>query len=176
MEDMAGNPEGVTPDILAEPVVHSTENIAQFEVDYMKFYAPSVLALLLQHIAATFAALSLVRDRLLGTNELFQATPLHAGEALLGKFLSYMLITLGIGGLLTIAIIFLLQVPFLGNPLTFLLMAVLEIAASLGWGFLISAVSKRESQAVQLTMIMPLTLVFSVVFSCHFPVCCPRSG
>lgn len=167
--ESSGNPSEVSPDIVAEPVVHTTENLARFQVDYMRFYAPAVLALLLQHIAVTFAALSLVRDRLLGINELFQATPLHAGEALLGKFLSYMLITLGIVGLLTIAIVFLLRVPMVGEPWAFVLIAVLEIAVSLGWGFLISAVSKQESQAVQLTMIMLLTSVFFSGFFLPLP-------
>jgi len=171
--DLAGNPENISPDILAEPIVHTTENVAQFQVDYMKFYAPAVLALLLQHIAATFAAMSLVRDRLLGINEVFQASPLHPGEALLGKFLSYMLITLGIGGLLTVVIVFLLEVPLFGDPWAFLLMAVLEIAASLGWGFLISAVSRRESQTVQLTMILLLTSVFFSGFFLVLPSLLP---
>jgi ABC-2 type transport system permease protein len=150
----------IAPDILAQPVVTTTENISRFKPTYVGFYAPAVLALLIQHIAVTFAALSLVRDRTQGTNELFNVSPLSPSEALVGKFLSYVLMTLVIGLILTLLILNLLHIPLYGQPWLFLLVLLLEISASLGWGFLISAISQRESQAVQLSMILLLSSVF----------------
>jgi len=73
----AGNIGQVNPDILAQPIITTSQNIARFKPTYVGFYAPAVLALLVQHIAVTFAALSLVRDRTQGTNELFNVSPLR---------------------------------------------------------------------------------------------------
>lgn len=150
----------VSPDVIVEPVVTTEENISRFQPTYVGFYAPGVLALLIQHIAVTFAALSLVRDRLQGTNELFRVSPLGPGQALLGKFLSYLLLTLAIALVLALLLIFGLGIPQYGDPWQFLLLIVLEIAASLAWGFFISAISPRESQAVQWAMILLLGSVF----------------
>jgi ABC-2 type transport system permease protein len=154
------NTQQIDPNILAQPVITTEENISRFQPTYVGFYAPAVLALLIQHIAITFAALSLVRDRVQGTNEFFNVSPLSPGEALIGKFLSYVLMTLAIGLILTLLILKLLNIPLYGNPFQFLLLLILEIGASLGWGFLISAASQRESQAVQLSMILLLSSVF----------------
>jgi ABC-2 type transport system permease protein len=150
----------VSPDVIVEPVVTTTENVARFKPTYVGFYAPAVLALLIQHVAVTFAALSLVRDRLQGTNELFRVSPLGPGQALFGKFLSYLLLTLAVALILALLLVFGLGVPRYGDPWQFIGLIVLEICASLGWGFFISAISPRESQAVQWSMILLLASVF----------------
>lgn len=160
LEGLAAIFRRIPPDVLIAPLTSTTENISRFNPTYVGFYAPAVLALLVQHIAITFAALSLVRDRLQGVNELFQVSPVSPGEVLIGKFLSYLLLTLTLGLVLTVLILRLLKVPLYGDPLLFVLVLSLEIAAALGWGFLISAVSQRESQAVQLSMILLLAAVF----------------
>ena len=58
------------------------------------------MALLLQHLALTFAALSLVRDRSLGLFELLRVGPLSSFEILLGKTIAYLLVGLALGGIL----------------------------------------------------------------------------
>jgi ABC-2 type transport system permease protein len=150
----------VNPDILSQPIVTTLENISRFKPTYVGFYAPAVVALLVQHIAITFAALSLVRGRVMGTNEFFEVSPLTPAEALAGKFMSYLLLTLAIGLILTLLILKLLDIPLYGDPVLFLLLLILEIGAALGWGFLISAISQQESQAVQFSMILLLSSVF----------------
>lgn len=160
LESLASIFRQIPPDVLIAPLTSTTENVSRFNPTYVGFYAPAVLALLIQHIAITFAALSLVRDRLQGVNELFQVSPVSPAEVLTGKFLSYLLLTLALGLVLTVLILRVLGVPLYGDPLLFVLVLGLEIAAALGWGFLISAVSQRESQAVQLSMILLLAAVF----------------
>jgi len=65
-----------------------------------------------------------------------------------------------VGLILALLLIFGLGVPQYGDPWQFLLLIVLEICASLAWGFFISSISPRESQAVQWAMILLLTSVF----------------
>ena len=61
------------------------------------------IALLLQHLAVTFAALSLVRDRELGLFELLRVGPLSSVEILVGKTIAYLLVGLVVGAVLLAA-------------------------------------------------------------------------
>ncbi len=124
-----------------------------------------MLALLLQHIAVTFSSLSLVRERLLGAEEVFRVAPITPWEIITGKYMSYSLLNLTIAGVLSFLIVFLMGVPFLGSLVYFILVLILLTVASLGWGFFISLFSNRESQSVQLSM---LILIASVFFSGFF--------
>jgi ABC-2 type transport system permease protein len=151
--------------------VQQTENMAQQKPNFVAFYAPGVLALLLQHMAVSMAALSLVREQLLGTTELLRVAPVTSRQIILGKYAGF-LVAIGFIAAILITLLVLnypipntnfrlgLGVPLAGNPLVFVGMLALLIVASLGIGFLISAVSKSESQAVQLTMIVLLASVF----------------
>ncbi len=157
----------IPPQVLVSPVQQAYQNLRGKSLDFMSFYAPSVLALILQHIAVTLGALSLVRERLLGALELFRVAPVSALQVLLGKYLGYTLFI----GVITAALVGLmiwpmaLGVPFLGDGLLFAGVVALLTLASLGIGFLISVYSTTDSQAVQLSM---LVLLLSIFFSGFF--------
>ena len=89
----------------------TTENIVAADLETVDYYTPAAVALLLQHLALTFAALSLVRDRSLGLFELLRAGPLSSFEILVGKTIAYMLVGLALGGILMAAAVFGLGVP-----------------------------------------------------------------
>lgn len=146
--------------VLVAPLRVVVTNVARFAPTYLNFYAPAVLALLLQHIAVTFAALALVRMRLQGAEEWFRVTPISAAEILSGEYLSYIILALMIGIALVAAMVFLLHVPMIGSLLWLGALMVLLVLASLGWGFFISLISPQESQAVQLSMLILLSSVF----------------
>ena len=78
----------------------------------------------------------------------------------MGKYLSYMLFGALIMALLTLLLIYVLQVPMLGRWLDYVLVVAALLFTSLGIGFIISLVSSDESQAVQYTMIVLLLSVF----------------
>ena len=88
------------PDVLVRPFAASTENVVVADLETVDFYTPAAVVLLLQHLALTFAALSLVRDRSLGLFELLRAGPLSSFEILAGKTIAYLLVGLGLGGIL----------------------------------------------------------------------------
>ena len=46
----------------------------------MAFFAPAVLALVLQHMGVTLTALSMVRERLSGAMDIFRVAPVRALE------------------------------------------------------------------------------------------------
>ena len=154
------------PDVLVTPVRFDYKNVRGKALDFMTVYSPGVLALIVQHIAVTLGALSLVRERLLGAIELFRVAPVSINQLLLGKYLGFTLfIGLILAALVALLVFTPLAVPFLGDIATFLAFALLFTLASLGIGFLISAWSSSDSQAVQLSM---LVLLMSIFFSGFF--------
>lgn len=164
LETMTATLSSLPPAVIVSPLLESYQNLNGAAYDPMVFYAPSVLAMLVQHIAVTLGSLSLVRERLLGATEIFQVAPLRLWNVLVGKYLGYItfigLIAAALAGLMVP-----LGVPFLGSPWAFTGLVLLLTVASLGVGFLISALSRSESQAVQLSM---LVLLLSVFFSGFF--------
>ncbi|HKP52381.1 MAG TPA: ABC transporter permease [Chloroflexia bacterium] len=159
----------INPLVLAAPFYAKPENTAPTNVSFINFYGPGVLVLLLQHIGITLAALSMVRERLFGTVELFRVSPTSAGEIMAGKYVSFTLLLGAITSVLLLVISNDLQiegfplslgVPILGDWLALTTSIALVIFASIGLGFFIAAISKTESQAVQISMLVLLTSVF----------------
>jgi ABC-2 type transport system permease protein len=154
--------QSIAPAVIVSPFRSEMKSVANIQPSVSDFFAMAVLALLLQHLAVTFAALSIVRERNVGTMELFRVSPLSAGEALFGKYISYMLFGGVIAAILSALLVFALHVPMLGNWLYFTLVIAAVLYTSLGIGFAISIVSQTDSQAVQYSMIF---LIASVFFS-----------
>lgn len=150
----------INPGVLVRPFTSEAQSIAPLQPEASDFYAPAVIALLMQHLAMTFAALSIVRERTVGAMELFRVSPLSAGETLIGKYISYMILGGLIGTLLTLLMVYVLGVPMIGDWRHLALVIVTILFTSLGFGFIISLISQTDSQAVQYTMIMLLTSVF----------------
>ncbi len=151
--------------VLAAPFYGQAKNLARDKPTFLNFYTPGVLALLLQHIAVTLGALSMVRERLLGSIELFRVSPITPGEILTGKYIGFTVFLAVLAVLLVALSIFGLGVPMAGDWFWLAGSLLLVILASLGLGFGLSMISKTESQAVQLAM---LTLLTSVFFSGFF--------
>jgi ABC-2 type transport system permease protein len=152
--------QSIDPSIIVSPFRSETKGLVDVQPTILDFFAPAVLALLLQHLAVTFASLSIVRERNVGTMELFRVSPLSAGEALLGKYISYMLFGAVIAAILSALLVFILHVPMMGNWWNFTLVIAVELFTSLGIGFAISIISQTDSQAVQYSMIILLASVF----------------
>jgi ABC-2 type transport system permease protein len=128
------------------------------------FYTPGVLALLIQHLAVSLASLAVVRERLSGAYEFFEVSPLRPGELLAGQFLTYFGLVLGVNLLVAAILVALLGIPILGGPLAAFLAMVLLTCASLGVGFLVSALAKSQLQAVQVAMLLLIASAFFTGF------------
>lgn len=150
----------IPPEVLAAPARAEVTNWAPITPSVIGFFAPAVLALVLQHMAVTLTALSLVRERLSGVTELFRVSPVSPVEILLGTYIAYGVVCMIVAALVVALTVFGLGVPMLGDPLTLAGIVGLLIFASLGVGMLISTVSDSERQAVQLSMLVLLASVF----------------
>ncbi len=150
----------IDPQVLVSPFRSEARTIATIVPGITDFFAPSVIVLLLQHLAITFAALSMVREKQLGTMELFYVSPLSALEALLGKYLSYLVFGGIIATVLLMLVVYGLGVPVLGSWIGVGLVIAALLFSAMGIGFAISLISKTDIQAVQYSMIVLLTSVF----------------
>jgi ABC-2 type transport system permease protein len=150
----------ISPEVIAKPTTAVTENVAPSDPTVLNFFAPAVLALVLQHLGVTLTALSMVRERLSGQMDLFRVAPVNSMEVLVGKYVAYGLLTLVVGGTVGALMVFGLGVPVLGGYVTAIGIVLLLAFASLGVGLLISLVADSERQAVQLSMLVLLASVF----------------
>ncbi len=155
----------VDPEVLVSPFRAEAANTDGVDVGFSQFYVPGVVALLLQHLAITFAGMSLVRERVLGSVELFRVSPVSAGEILTGKYIAYQLLAALVAAALVAAAVFGLGFTVAGAWGWFAVVAVLVIMASLGIGLAISAVVRTESEAIQYAMML---LLISIFFSGFF--------
>lgn len=160
LETLLGEFQSIDADVLVKPFRSEAKSVATIQLRPSDFFAPAVIALLLQHLAVTFAALSIVREQRDGTMELFRVSPVSAFETLLGKYLSYLFFAGILAAILTLAVVYGLAVPMQGSWLSYTMSIAALIFTSLGLGFVISIIAKTDSEAVQYSMILLLTSVF----------------
>jgi ABC-2 type transport system permease protein len=150
----------IPPDVIAAPTEAKLENVAPSAPTVVQFFGPAVLALILQHMAVTLIALSVVREKNSGLFELFRISPITTAELIVGKLLAYGLFA-GAVALVTVGVLVVgFGVPMLAQPGWIALVILLLIASSLGLGLLIAAVSDSEPQTVQLSLLVLLASVF----------------
>jgi ABC-2 type transport system permease protein len=152
----------VPPEVIASPTRAVVENLSPVDPTIVGFYGTAALALVLQHLAVTLIALSIVRERASGSIDRFRSSPMRATELVIGKVLAFGLLGGAIAAISTWLLVSVLGVPMLGAPAVIALVIVLLLVASLGLGLLISVISDSERQAVQLAL---LTLLASMFFS-----------
>ena len=150
----------VEADVLVRPFTSQVETAGRGIGHISDFYAPAAVALLVQQFGVAFGALTFVRERALGTVELYQAAPVSPGPLLLGKYLGQLLIGGVVAALLLELVVLLLDVPLEGSPAAAAAVLGLVLLGSIGLGFLISLVSRNDTQAVQYAMIVLLASLF----------------
>jgi ABC-2 type transport system permease protein len=150
----------VPPQVVAAPTRAEPRNLAPVSPNVVKFFAPAVLALVLQHMGVTLTALSMVRERISGAMDIFRVAPVRALEILVGKYLAYAFFNLSVAALICFALVGVLDVPLLSTPGDVATVVVLLSFASLGLGLLISTIVDSERAAVQLSMLVLLASVF----------------
>jgi len=150
----------IPPSVVAAPTKAEVHNIAPAQPGVVQFFGTAVLALVLQHMAVTLIALSVVRERTSGLFELFRVSPIRLGELVVGKVLAFGLLSAVIALLTFALLIFGLKVPMLGDASALAGVVALLVLASLGLGMLIAAVSDSERQVVQLSLLLLLASVF----------------
>jgi ABC-2 type transport system permease protein len=150
----------IPPAVIAEPTRADLLNEAPLEPNVISFFGPAALALILQHLAVTLIALSVVRERTTGIIELFRISPISPFEVIVGKVLAFGVLATGVSAATVALLVLGLGVPLQGNIALFAGVLALLTLASLALGFLIAILSDSERQAVQLSLLVLLASVF----------------
>jgi ABC-2 type transport system permease protein len=146
--------------VLIQPFVSNTRSVAPSHPQLSQYFIPSVIVLLLQHLAITLAGLSIVREFRTGAAELFRVSPLRCLELLIGKYIGYFIVGALVAFFLTAALLLGLKMPMLGDWRFFSLLMATFLFTSLALGFTFSLLATTETQAIQYTMIFLLVSIF----------------
>ena len=150
----------IPPEVIAAPTRAEVNNIAPIQPTVVQYFGPAVLALILQHMAVSLIALSVIRERTTGVIELFRISPVSAWEIVSGKVIGFGALAGGIAAATIALLVVGLNVPNLGSGLMLAGVVALLVLASLGLGMLIALVSDSERQTVQLSLLVLLASIF----------------
>lgn len=130
------------------------------------FMVPGVIALILLIMTSIMTAMSLVREKEIGTMEQLIVTPLNSAALILGKLVPF----IGIGmldvAIVLVAAVFWFGIPIRGSvPLLFALSG-LFLISTLGFGLLVSTFCRSQQQAMitSFLAIMPMILLSGFIF------------
>jgi len=124
---------------------------------------PSIPPLLLLLFPAILMAVSVAREKEIGTITNFYVTPTGRAEFLIGKQLVYVAITMLNFVILTVLVVTVLGVPLKGSPAALVIGAFVYAFAATGYGLLVSMMTRSQVTAVfaaTILSVMP-TLQFS---------------
>jgi len=136
-------PIEIRPDILYNPSMQS-----------VNFMIPALVGLIIQIQAVILTAFAIVREREKGTLEQLIVTPIKPWELMAGKILPYVLISFGQVSVALLVGTLWFRVAIAGSLLLLLALSVVFLVGSLGIGLFVSTVSKTQSQALQMSMLI----------------------
>jgi len=124
---------------------------------------PAVMPILLMLIPAMLTAMSVVREKELGSILNFYVTPVTRLEFLLGKQLPYVVLAMLSYLLLAAMALWLFRVPFTGSFVALTVAALLYVISATGLGLVISSMMRSQTAALFCTAV--LTILPAVQFS-----------
>jgi ABC-2 type transport system permease protein len=127
------------------------------EQRFIEYVVPGIIGIILQLLTVTLTACTIARERESGTLYQLMVTSLRRGEIVIGKIVPYLAISI----LLILVVIVVagwhFNVAFHQTPVLALL-CLLFLLCSLGLGLLISAFSRTQTQAIQLSVFFLLPI------------------
>ncbi|PJI86611.1 ABC transporter permease [Luteimicrobium subarcticum] len=127
---------------------------------------PAIIGLILTFIGTIITSIGLVREREAGTLDQLAVMPIKPSTVILGKITPYFLLAALDMTVVTLLGMWLFDVPFNGNVLTFALGAAIFLFVVLGIGVFISTISQTAGQAIQTAffVLMPQILLSGMIF------------
>lgn len=130
-------------------------------LDYKRYILTVIVSMLALIVTLLLTALSVARERETGTFEQLIVSPLTSWEILVGKTIPPLIIAMCMTSVMTLIVITMFKVPFLGSPLLFLVSIFISLLSIVGVGLFISSISKTQQQAILgvVTFQMPAVLL-----------------
>lgn len=148
-----------------------TKNIPRINLEIRNWFNPnliflwytviSLITILATSIALVLTALSIAREREIGTFDQLIVSPLTSFEILVGKTIPPLIISLILSTIMGIFVIIFFKVPFVGSLWLYYFSLIIYLLSVLGMGLFISSICKTQQQAIlgAFTFQMPAILL-----------------
>jgi ABC-2 type transport system permease protein len=129
-------------------------------------FVPGVVAMVVMLVSLMLTALSVVREREIGTMEQILVSPLSPLEFLSGKTIPFVLISLVDVALVSLMGVFWFEIPFQGSVAVLFVGTLAFLLSSVGLGLLISTTCSTQQQAVMAGtfVLTPAVLLSGLIF------------
>jgi ABC-2 type transport system permease protein len=130
------------------------------------YFVPGVIVNIIALVTIMLTAMSIVREKEIGTMEQLMVTPLRPIELMLGKLLPFAIVGILQVVVVTIAALLIFHIPFRGNAGLLFFSALLFLLTTLGIGLFISTISRTQQQAMMTSFFffMPALLLSGFSF------------
>ena len=151
-------PRGFKSNPRITPVIRNWYNPNLF---YLWYTVVSLIAILATTISLILTALSIARERELGTFDQLIVSPLTSFEILVGKTFPPLILSIILVTMMCLVIIVFFKVPFQGSIVLFYLAVIIYLLSMVGIGLFISSICHTQQQAIlgSFTFQMPAILL-----------------
>jgi ABC-2 type transport system permease protein len=143
----------------------SVRNWFNVNLEYRWYVLTVIVALLALVVTLLLTALSVARERELGTFDQLIITPLSSFEILLGKTIPPFVLALTVTSVMSFLAVIVFKIPFAGNPFYLFGAIAVSLLSIVGVGLSISSIAKTQQQAILgiITFQMPAVLLSGFV-------------
>jgi ABC-2 type transport system permease protein len=130
------------------------------------YFVPGVIVNIIALVTIILTAMSIVREKEIGTMEQLMVTPLRPIELMLGKLLPFAIVGIFQVVVITAAALLIFGIPLRGSVALLFACALLFLLTSLGVGLFISTISRTQQQAMMSSFFffMPALLLSGFAF------------
>jgi ABC-2 type transport system permease protein len=130
------------------------------------YFVPGVIVNIIALVTIMLTAMSIVREKEIGTMEQLMVTPVRPFELIMGKLLPFAIVGIFQTALVVFAALMVFQVPIRGSIPMLFGCTVLFLLSTLGMGLFISTISQTQQQAMMSSFFffMPAMLLSGFAF------------
>ena len=125
-----------------------TRNWFNPNIEYKWFLTVSMIVMLSLVLSLLLSALSIARERELGTFEQLMVSPLNNDEILIAKTIPPLIVAFISGIIITLIIAFVFKVPFFLSISVYLISSLISLLSIIGVGLFISSLAYTQQQAI----------------------------
>ncbi len=142
-------------------ITPSIRNWFNPNLEYRWYILTVIVAMLATVITLLLTALSIAREREMGTFDQLIVSPLSSFEILVGKTIPPLIIAMFLTFLMTFLIIIFFEIPFAGSFVLFFISIFISLLSIVGIGLFISSICNTQQQAILgvITFQMPAILL-----------------
>lgn len=137
------------------------------ELKSVYMFVPGVLALVMSIIAAMMTAISLTKEKELGTLRVLTTSPLKSSTIVIGKVVPYLLISIIDTFIILWLSVYVLGMPINGTLFSLFVVCFMFLLTSMSLGILISSFTSSQQIAALVSMVglfMPTTLLSGFIY------------